>query len=68
MTRSKLTLSQVVTARQLARDGVSLMRIATLLNKPYVEVFAAVRGVDFPRPVMGLSPVPSKPEDGDPWP
>lgn len=68
MTRSKLTLSQVVTARQLARDGVSLMRIATLLRKPYVDVFAAVRGVDYPHPVMGQRPVPSKPEDGDPWP
>lgn len=68
MTRSKLTVGQVVTARQLARDGVSLMRIATVLNKPYVEVFAAVRGVDYPHPVLGEHPVPSKPHGGDPWP
>ena len=68
MTRSKLTPAQAHTARQLARDGVSLMRISTVLNKPYVEVFAAVRGVDYPHPVMGLSPVPNKNKGGDLWP
>lgn len=68
MTRSKLTLAQAHTARQLARDGVSIMRISTVLNKPYVEVFAAVRGVDYPRPVMGEHPVNNKKIGGDPWP
>lgn len=68
MTRSKLTLTQAHTARQLARDGVSIMRISTVLNKPYVDVFAAVRGVDYPHPVMGLSPVLNNDKDGDPWP
>ncbi|MGJ4133420.1 hypothetical protein ACN4D7_00295 [Corynebacterium macclintockiae] len=68
MTRSKLTLTQAHTARKLARDGVSIMRISTVLNKPYVDVFAAVRGVDYPHPVMGLSPVLRKNKDGDLWP
>jgi hypothetical protein len=68
MTRSKLTLEQACTARQLAREGVSLMRISRYLHRPYVEVFAAVRGVDYPRPVMGQRPVTKKDKGGDPWP
>lgn len=61
MDRAKLTPAQAHTARRVARDGVAL-------NKPHVEVFAAVRGVDYPHPVMGLSPVLRNEKGGDPWP
>ncbi len=67
MTRSRLKPAQVHTARKLAREGVSIVRISTVLAKPYVEVFAAVRGVDYPHPVMGQHPVPHNDEDGDLW-
>ena len=68
MTRSRLKPAQVHTARKLAREGVSMIRISTVLNKPYVEVFAAVRGVDYPHPVLGQRPVPHNDEGGELWP
>lgn len=68
MTRSRLKPAQVHTARKLAREGVSMIHISTVLEKPYVEVFAAVRGVDYPHHVMGQRPVPHNDEGGDLWP
>ncbi|WP_115685271.1 hypothetical protein [Corynebacterium senegalense] len=68
MPLTTLSAAEVVTARVLARRGVTLLHVSTLLHKPYAEVFAAVRGLDYPYPVMGQAPVNDNGKDTDPWP